>query len=178
MKLHSGGGGEWREAHAPSSSLARGESCARARSSRGAGSPEGKGLTGRFGALERPKGAWQPGRACAECARGVELFREGRRRAAPASCAPWRAPRERKEREGARREGGRRRSGREGEGSGSEGGFIDRAILVKIFKMADGGAASQDESSAAAAAAAGNHYSILHIHIHTQARLPLAPPAT
>ncbi|XP_061484004.1 POU domain, class 2, transcription factor 1 isoform X2 [Rhineura floridana] len=36
----------------------------------------------------------------------------------------------------------------------SKGGFIGRPILIKIFKMADGGAASQDESSAAAVAAA------------------------
>ncbi|XP_061484005.1 POU domain, class 2, transcription factor 1 isoform X3 [Rhineura floridana] len=35
----------------------------------------------------------------------------------------------------------------------SKGGFIGRPILIKIFKMADGGAASQDESSAAAVAA-------------------------
>lgn len=55
----------------------------------------------------------------------------------------------------------------------SKGGFIGRPILIKIFKMADGGAASQDESSAAAVAA-GNHYCILHIHIHTRTR---APPA-
>ncbi|CAI5772811.1 POU domain, class 2, transcription factor 1 isoform X1, partial [Podarcis lilfordi] len=35
----------------------------------------------------------------------------------------------------------------------SKGGFIGRPILIKIFKMADGGAASQDESSAVAVAA-------------------------
>lgn len=58
----------------------------------------------------------------------------------------------------------------------SKGGFIGRPILIKIFKMADGGAASQDESSAAAVAAAGNHYCILHIHIHTRTRAP-PPPA-
>lgn len=57
----------------------------------------------------------------------------------------------------------------------SKGGFIGRPILIKIFKMADGGAASQDESSAAAVAA-GNHYCILHIHIHTRTRAP-PPPA-
>lgn len=61
------------------------------------------------------------------------------------------------------------------EGAGGRaggGGLSGLAILVKIFKMADGGAASQDESSAAAAAAAGNHYGILHIHIHTRAAAP------
>lgn len=51
--------------------------------------------------------------------RGVELFQGGRQKAVPASCAPWRAPRERKEREGAKREeairaggGGERERGR------------------------------------------------------------------
>lgn len=130
--------------------------------------------------------ALPPGRACAPraavggwsssegLAGGGAAGREERRPRAP----PGARLGERKEREaGAEGRGGGGQGGRErGRGAGSEGGFIDRAILVKIFKMADGGAASQDESSSAAAAAAGNHYSILHIHIHTQARLPPAPP--
>lgn len=47
--------------------------------------------------------------------RGVELFQGGRRRAAPASGAPWRAPRERKEREGAERREAASRAGGGGE---------------------------------------------------------------
>ena len=109
-----------------------------------------------------------PGRACAESPVEVGLF-QGDSLARPLARARGEAGAGGGGEQGGGLEGGR------GEGSRSEGGLIDRAILVKIFKMADGGAASQDESSAAAAAAAGNHYSILHIHIHTQARLPLPP---
>lgn len=106
------------------------------------------------------EGRPRPRGACAERAEGAGLVRGA------ASRAPWRAP------------GGEEGAGGAGGGGErSEGGLIGPAILVKIFKMADGGAASQDESSAAAAAAAGNHYGILHIHIHTRARLP-RPPAT
>lgn len=110
-----------------------------------------------------------PGGACAESPVEVGLF-QGDSLARPLARARGEAGAGGGGEQGGGLEGGR------GEGSRSEGGFIDRAILVKIFKMADGGAASQDESSAAAAAAAGNHYSILHIHIHTQPRLPLPPP--
>lgn len=119
-------------------------------------------------ATEEPR---RPGGACAERPKGVGLL-QGDGLARPLARARGEEGAGGGEEEGGGTEGGR------GEGSRSEGGFIDRAILVKIFKMADGGAASQDESSAAAAAAAGNHYSILHIHIHTQPRLPLPPPAT
>lgn len=71
----------------------------------------------------------------------------------------------------------RAREGGEREGKGRGEGLSRGRFLVKIFKMADGGAASQDESSAAAvAAAAGNHYCVLHIHIHTRARGAHPPP--
>lgn len=115
-------------------------------------------------ATEEPR---RPGGACARRPKRWGLPR-GRPRTPPGA-------RPGRERSGRGGEEGGGAEGRRGEGSRSEGGFIDRAILVKIFKMADGGAASQDESSAAAAAAAGNHYGILHIHIHTPARLPRPP---
>lgn len=133
----------------------------------------------RWGKKMERRGDWQaegvsakeelpwPRGACAERPKGWGSS------AGSASRAPCRAPWDRKAREG--RGGGGGVEGGRGEGSRSEGGLIDPAILVKIFKMADGGAASQDESSAAAAAAAGNHYGILHIHIHTRARLPRPP---
>uniref|UniRef100_A0AAA9S7A3 POU domain protein n=2 Tax=Bos TaxID=9903 RepID=A0AAA9S7A3_BOVIN len=88
-----------------------------------------------------------PGGACAESPVEVGLF-QGDSLARPLARARGEAGAGGGGEQGGGLEGGR------GEGSRSEGGFIDRAILVKIFKMADGGAASQDESSAAAAAAA------------------------
>lgn len=90
-------------------------------------------MTGRSRAPELPEGAWQPERACAQgrAGGGVELFRGGRRRAAPASCAPWRAPRERKEREGAER----RREEEEAVGAGG-GGERERG---RVYRPGDFG---------------------------------------
>lgn len=125
-----------------------------------------KGVTGRLRALQRLRSRGGP-EARAQSARRGGAPPRGRPRAPPVA---------RPGTEGAEgRGGGGGVEGGRGEGSRSEGGLIDPAILVKIFKMADGGAASQDESSAAAAAAAGNHYGILHIHIHTRAGLSRPP---
>lgn len=160
-------GGSPREvAHAPTALQARGENRACAEPRRGGKKMERRDDWQVEGALATEELSWPRG-ACAERPKGWGSS------AGSASRAPCRAPRDGKAREG--RGGGGGVEGGRGEGSRSEGGLIDPAILVKIFKMADGGAASQDESSAAAAAAAGNHYGILHIHIHTRARLPRPP---